>query len=120
MNFLDLYSTADLMLARVARFLPNPLVRWVQRQISRQVLKRIAVPPAWLAKGPDGFQPEDEMDLVFGYGSPNPERVGCCSEVELIELATRRRPMGDPGYKHIAYCSPCYRRGRVLQRLKVG
>lgn len=119
MNLLDMYSTADLVLARVARFLPDPLVRWVQRRISRRVLKRLRVPSEWLAEGPDGFQPDDEMDLVFGYGNPNPERVGCCSEPELIELANRRRSIGDPGYEHIGCCSPCYRRLRALQRLKI-
>lgn len=119
MNVLDMYSTADLMLARVARFLPDPPVRWVQRQISRRILKRLRVPPAWLAEGLDGFQAADELDLVFGFGNPNPERVGCHSEAELIELANRRRPMSDPGYDHIGYCSPCYRRLRALQRLKI-
>jgi hypothetical protein len=28
----------------------------------------------WLAEGPDGFQAEDELDIVFGFGNPNPER----------------------------------------------
>jgi hypothetical protein len=32
MNLLDIYSIADLTLARVARFLPNQLVRWIQRR----------------------------------------------------------------------------------------
>ena len=119
MNVLDMYSMADLMLARVAHLLPDRPVIWLQRQISRRVLKRLDVPPEWLVQGPDGFQAEDEMDILFGFGNPNPERVGCCSEAELIELASRRRPMGDPGYHHLAYCSPCYRQARALQRLKV-
>jgi hypothetical protein len=88
MNVLDMYSMADYVLACVARFLPDPLVRWVQLRISRRVLKRLRVPPEWLAEGPDGFQPDDEIDLVFGDGHPNPGRVGCGSEAELIELAT--------------------------------
>jgi hypothetical protein len=119
MNVLDLYSTADYVLARVARFLPDPLVRGIQRRISRRVLKRLSVPPAWLAEGPDGFQPEDEIDLVFGYGHPNPVRVGCLSEAELMELATRRRLIDDPRYDHFENCSPCCRRLRVLQRRHV-
>ena len=52
---------------------------------------------------------------VFVSVNPNPERVGCRSEAELIELANRRRPMGDPGYQHISYCSPCYRRARWIR-----
>lgn len=98
MNVLDMYSTADLVLARVARLIPDPLVRWVQQRISRRVLKRLRVPPEWLAEGPEGFQPDDEMDLVFGYGNPNPGRVRCSSEAALIELANRRRSIGDPRY----------------------
>jgi len=117
MNLLDMYSTADLVLARVARFLPDPLVRWVQRRISGRVLKRLRVPPEGLAE--EGFQPDDETDLVFGYGNPNPGRVGCSSEADLIELANRRRSIGDPRYDHIGYCSPCFRRLRALQRLQV-
>ncbi len=120
MNVLDIYSMADLMLARVAHLLPDRPVNWVQRHISRRVLKRLDIPPEWLAEGPDGFLAEDEMDILFGLGNSNPERVGCCSDAELLELANRHRPMGDPGYNHLAYCSPCYRRARVLQRLKAG
>src|SRR5688572_20986119 len=119
MNVQEMYSIADLMLARVAHLLPDRPVIWVQRQISRRVLKRLDVPPEWLVEGPDGFQAEDEMDILFGFGNPNPERVGCWPEAELMELATRRRPMRDPGYRHLAYCSPCYRHARALQRLKI-
>jgi len=118
MNLLDVYSIVDLTVARIARLLPNTLVQRVQRQISRHALKRLRVPREWLAEGPDGFQAEDEMDL-FGFGNPNPKRAGCCSEAELIELANRRRSIGDPGYDHIGICSPCYRRLRALQRLKI-
>lgn len=119
MNVLDMYSIADLALARIARFLPNPLVMRLQRGISRHALKRLRVPAEWLAEGPDGFQAEDEIDLVFAFGNPNPDRAGCGSEVELIELANRRRSIGDPGYVHIGNCSPCYRRLRALQRQKM-
>ena len=119
MNSLDMYSIADLTLARVALFLPNPLVRWAQRQISRSALKRLRVPPKWLAEGPDGFQPECVIDIVFAHGAPNPEQIGCYSEAELIEFANRFRPIDDPGWTHIMNCSPCYRRLRTLQRLKI-
>jgi hypothetical protein len=118
MNVLVMYSIADLALARIARFLPNPLVMRLQRGISRHALNRLRVPAQWLAEGPDGFQAEDEIDLVFGFGNPNPDRTGCGSEVELIELANRRRSISDPAYVHIGNCSPCYRRLRALQRLE--
>jgi hypothetical protein len=59
------------------------------------------------------------IDIVFGHGAPSPDRVGCRSEAELIEFANRRRPVDDPGFEHIMNCSPCYRRLRTLQRLKV-
>lgn len=37
MNLLDVYSIVDLTVARIARFLPNTLVQWVQRQISHDM-----------------------------------------------------------------------------------
>jgi hypothetical protein len=64
---------------------------------------------------PLAFIPEDEVDLVFGYGSPNPARVGCPPHDELVALSRRERPIGDPGYEHTASCSPCYRDLRSLQ-----
>ena len=65
------------------------------------------------------FNRRDEIDIVFGFGDSNPDRIGVASEAELIELANRRRPIDDPGYSHIMSCSPCYRRLRTLQRLKL-
>jgi hypothetical protein len=30
------------------------------------------------------------IDIAFGYGTPNDDRIACCSEAELIEFANRR------------------------------
>jgi len=60
-----------------------------------------------------------DLVLVFRYGNLNSGLVGCSSEAELIELANRRRSIGDSRYDHIGYGLPFYRRLRALQRLKV-
>jgi hypothetical protein len=120
MTLLDRYGMVDLTLARFSRLMPERLYPWLEREISRRELNLLrGVPPEWLAEGTDGLQPESVIDIVFGQGAPNPDRVGCCSEAELIEFANRRRPVDDPGFEHIMNCSPCYRRLRALQRLKV-
>jgi hypothetical protein len=56
-----------------------------------------------------------EFDELFGRAYPNPDRVGCPSRADLIGLARRRRPIGDPAYDHIKECSPCYLEGRAIQ-----
>jgi hypothetical protein len=114
-----MHSLIEQGLARVASYLPGRLVRWSDGQVSRRALRRMNIPPEWLLEGPDGFRPAGEIDLVFGFGNPNPNRIGCCSEAELVELANRRRPMNDPGYSHVGQCSPCYRRVRALQGMKI-
>lgn len=65
--------------------------------------------------GNDDIQAQRDIDEVFGNASPNPNRVGCPSRGVLIELATRRLPIGSPGYEHLSECSPCYREFRDLQ-----
>jgi hypothetical protein len=116
---LAMYDMAHLTLARFSRFIPELLYQRLEHAILRRELQLLALPPHWVAEGPDGFQPESVFDIVLGRGAPNPERIGCCSEAELIEFANRRRPVDDPGFHHIMNCSPCYRRLRTLQRLKV-
>jgi len=61
------------------------------------------------------FSPRDEIDAVLGYGHPNPERVGCPPPETLDLLARRELPIGHSGYEHLAQCSPCYRRVRLLK-----
>ena len=61
------------------------------------------------------FSPRDEIDAVLGYGHPNPERVGCPPPETLELLARRELPIGHSGYEHLAQCSPCYRRVRLLK-----
>lgn len=73
------------------------------------------IPPEWRLEAPDGLRIEDEIDIVFGFAHPNPNRIGCCPEGERVELAHRRWSMDDPGYMHFGQCSPCYRRVRALQ-----
>jgi len=56
-----------------------------------------------------------EADELFGRAYPNPDRVGCPSREDLIALARRERPIGDPAYNHLKECSPCYLEGRAIQ-----
>jgi hypothetical protein len=62
------------------------------------------------------FIARSEIDELFGHASPNPERIGCPPPEELLLLARRDRPIDDPGYDHLADCSPCYRHVRGLQQ----
>jgi len=114
-----MYSLAEQVLTGVGPYSPVRLVRWIDRQVSRRALRRMNIPPEWLLKGPDGFRAEDEIDIVFGFAHPNPSRSWCCSEAELVELTNRRRPISDPRYSHVGQCSPCYRRVRALQGMKI-
>ncbi len=116
---LEMYDMVDLTLARFSRFVPERLYQRLERAISRRQLELLQLPSYLVAEGPDGFQPENVIDIVLAHSAPNPDRIGCCSEAELIEFANRRRPADDPGFQHIMNCSPCYRRLRTLQRLKV-
>ena len=52
------------------------------------------------------FYPDDDIDELFARGNPNPTRLGCPSRDVLIALAKRDLPISDPGYKHLASCSP--------------
>jgi hypothetical protein len=63
----------------------------------------------------DRAHADPEIDWFFENASPNPDRVGCLSEEELGQLARKERRIGDPGYEHLAHCSPCYRQFRRLQ-----
>ena len=66
-------------------------------------------------EGPTQLAHPTEFDELFGRGYPNPDRVGCPSRSDLIALARRKRPIGDPAYDHIKECSPCYLEGRAIQ-----
>ena len=66
--------------------------------------------------GPPEFDPEDEIDELFGRANENPTRTGCPPHDVLIALAEKRVPIGDPAYEHLAKCSPCYREFRRLQQ----
>jgi hypothetical protein len=66
-------------------------------------------------EGPTQLAHPSEFDELFGRGYPNPDRVGCPSRQDLIALARRERPIGDPAYDHIKECSPCYLEGRAIQ-----
>ncbi len=65
--------------------------------------------------GDDDVGVEDNVDQVLSRANPNPARIGCPPRETLIELARRARPLGDPGYEHLANCSPCYREFKALQ-----
>ena len=66
-------------------------------------------------KDPAEITHPTEFDELFGRAYPNPDRVGCPSRADLIALARRQRPIGDPAYDHIKECSPCYLEGRAIQ-----
>ena len=54
-------------------------------------------------EGQHSDQPElaagDDIDKVLGRANPNPTRAGCPPREVLIELARRKRPIGDPAYR---------------------
>lgn len=65
------------------------------------------------------FEVDDEMDLLFARGNPNPDRVGCLSIDVLQSLARKERSIADPGFEHLAQCSNCYREYRGFQQAEV-
>src|SRR4029453_11433747 len=69
--------------------------------------------------GAPEFEVDDEMDLLLGRGFPNPAREGCPTVEVVKALARKGRPLTDPGYEHLAQCSPCYREFRGFQQTKV-
>lgn len=74
-----------------------------------------------MATNADRFDPRDlagsdEIDVLFGTASPNPERVGCLTAETLAAVARRELPMDNPAYVHLTECSPCYRELRTLQQ----
>lgn len=63
-----------------------------------------------------GFEVDDEMDLLFGRANPNPNREGCLPVDVLRALSRKERSISDPGFEHLAQCSPCYREFRGYQQ----
>ena len=68
------------------------------------------------APDPQGFRPENEIDLVFSRANPNPTRAGCPPREILVALARREISIDDPAWHHLGECSPCYREMRALQQ----
>lgn len=66
--------------------------------------------------GAPEYEVDDEMDLLLGRGFPNPTREGCPTVDVVKALARKGRPITDPGYEHLAQCSPCYREFRGFQQ----
>jgi len=66
--------------------------------------------------GAPEYEVDDEMDLLLGRGFPNPTREGCPAVDVVKALARKGRPITDPGYEHLAQCSPCYREFRGFQQ----
>jgi hypothetical protein len=58
----------------------------------------------------------EDVDEVLGSANPNPDRVGCPAPSVLSALASRELPISDPGYRHLAQCSPCYCEFREMRR----
>lgn len=70
--------------------------------------------------GTPRFEVDDEMDLLLGSAYPNPTREGCPAPEVLRQLSQRQLPISDPGYEHLARCSPCYREFRGFQQAQRG
>lgn len=66
--------------------------------------------------GAPEYEVDDEMDLLLGRGFPNPTREGCPTVDVVNALSRKGRPITDPGYEHLAQCSPCYREFRGFQQ----
>ena len=69
----------------------------VPTAVIERALTRLKLPPEWLREGPDGFRAKDDIDIVFGFAHPNTNRIGCCSDAELVELAAPPALDGRPG-----------------------
>jgi hypothetical protein len=74
------------------------------------------LPREWFDGSIDGFVAEDLFDVAFAFHSENPDPAGCPDLPVLRELASRRRPMDDPWFRHLQSCSNCYRQVRGLQQ----
>jgi hypothetical protein len=69
---LEMYDIVDLTLARFSRFIPERLYQRLERAISRRQMELLQLLPHLVAKGPDGFQPENVIDIVLAYGARIP------------------------------------------------
>jgi hypothetical protein len=75
-----------------------------------------------------GETPNDKWDRIqsqvqggIAKAYPNPERLGCLSQVAIIDLARRSAEFDDSieedaQWKHVTHCSPCY--ALYLQEVK--
>lgn len=59
--------------------------------------------------------PDDEFDEILRLANPNPTREGCPPRSDLIAMARRELPLGDPKHDHLLHCSPCYVEVRAFQ-----
>lgn len=50
----------------------------------------------------------DPIDELRRTAYPNPERIGCPAPDVFEALKQRKIGFGDPVWKHIEHCSPCY------------
>jgi hypothetical protein len=85
------------------------------------IKRRLSVLPEGSAKRASlerlqSLSDEALVDDLFSSGHPNPERIGCPPRDVLIALARKERAISDPGYDHIAKCSPCWVEVRDLKQ----
>ena len=57
----------------------------------------------------------NDLDAVFAIANPNPRRHGCPTQETVKMLAAGAFPIGHPGYRHLAECSPCFRKFLAFQ-----
>jgi hypothetical protein len=53
-------------------------------------------------------QLQKEIRESIRRNHPNPDRIGCPGNAVLQKVARRQLPPGDPAYRHVMECSPCY------------
>src|SRR5262245_57006620 len=62
--------------------------------------------------------PHDPIDPLYDLleeANPNPDRVGCLTDDQILAFAQGTQPVTDPGFAHVTACFPCYRKFGVFR-----
>ena len=66
---------------------------------------------------------QEFLDFAHSYVSeafPNPQRIGCPRDWDLIRMSKHPRDVDSSVHEHISYCSPCFNRYmEILAELKL-
>jgi hypothetical protein len=64
-------------------------------------------------------EPIDPLYELLEQANPNPDRVGCLTDEQILGFAEGRRAVTDPGFAHLTACFPCYRQfGKFCAEMK--